>query len=159
MVLNPATENIIRASAQLKDKYSNSLTYQITNYNRSDNYNGFQNSVLQNLNVKGWQFNNQFFITNFKTLNSTGNFLRPVFDLSKQLNKMGGLRFGVRYALEQNQTKNDETDSLNFNSFSFDTYSVYLQSDQKRKNKYGLTFFTRSDKYPLVKNLFAVTRV
>src|SRR6476660_4169585 len=151
LVLAPETENIIRASAQLKDKYSNSLTYQVTNYNRSDNYNGIQNSVLQNMSVKGWQFNNQFFITNFKTLNSTGYFLRPVLDLSKELSKIGGLRFGVRYALEQNQTKNDETDSLNFNSFSFDTYSVYLQSDQKRKNKYGLTFFTRSDKYPFGK--------
>lgn len=153
LVLNPATENIIRASAELKDKFSNSLTYQLTNYNRSDNYNGIQNSVLQNLNVKGWQFSNQFFITNFKTLSSTGYFLRPVFDLSKQLSKMGEWRFGVRYALEQNQTKNKETDSLDFNSFSFDTYSVYLQSDQKRKNKYGLTFFTRSDKYPFGKEL------
>ena len=154
LVLNPATENIIRASAQLKDKFSNSLTYQVTNYNRSDSYNGIQNSVLQNMKVKGWQFNNQFFITNFKALDSKGYFLRPVFDLSKQLNKLAGLRFGVRYALEQNQTKNQETDSLNFNSFSFDTYSVYLQSDQKKKNKYGLTFFTRTDKYPFGKQLY-----
>jgi hypothetical protein len=154
LTLNAATENIIRASTQLKDKFSNSLTYQVTNYNRSDNYNGIQNSVLQNLNVKGWQFNNQFFITNFKTLNSTGYFLRPVLDLSKELSKIGGLRFGVRYALEQNQTKNDETDSISVNSFSFDTYSVYLQSDQKRKNKYSLTFFTRSDKYPYGKQLY-----
>jgi hypothetical protein len=158
LVLNAATENIIRASAQLKNKLGNSLAYQITNYNRSDNYNGVQNSVLQNLNIKGWQFNNQFFITNFKTINSKGYFWRPVVDISKELNKFWGLRFGVRYALEQNQTKDNETDSLNFNSFSFDTYSVYLQSNQKRKNKYSLTFFTRSDKYPVGKELVRTDR-
>jgi hypothetical protein len=73
--------------------------------------------------------------------------------MSKELNKIWGLRLGFRYALEQNQTKNKETDSLTFGSFSFDTYSVYMQSNQKRKNKYGVTFFTRSDKYPLGKTL------
>jgi hypothetical protein len=153
LVLNAATENIIKAFAQLKNKNNNSIAYQVTNYHRSDNYNGFQNSVLHTLNLKGWQFNDQFVITNFKTLNTTGYFLRPIFDLSKELNKIWGLRLGFRYALEQNQTKNKETDSLTFGSFSFDTYSVYLQSNQKRKNKYGVTFFTRSDKYPLGKEL------
>jgi len=153
LILNSATESIIKASAQLKNKYNNSIGYQFTNYNRSDHYNGFQNSVVQTVNVKGWRFNNQFIITNFKTLTTTGYFLRPVVDMSKELKKIWGLRFGVRYALEQNQTKNKETDTLSLNSFSFDTYSVYLQSNQARKNKYAITFFTRTDKYPVAKEL------
>jgi hypothetical protein len=153
LVLNPATENIIKASAQLQNKFSNSIGYQFTNYRRSDNYNGLQHSILQTANVKGWRFNNQFIITNFKTLATTGYFFRPIFDMSKELSKIWGLRLGIRYALEQNETKDHETDSLTLNSFSFDTYSVYLQSNQKRKNKYGITFFTRTDKYPIAKTL------
>jgi hypothetical protein len=153
LVLNPATENIIKASAELKNKYGNSFGYQITNYNRSDHYNGIQNSVLQILNVKGWRFNNQLILTNFKTSSTTGYFFRPTLDLSKELTKLGGMRLGFNYALEQNQTKHPDTDSLDINSFSFDTYSVYLQSNQRRKNKYGITFFTRSDKYPNGKEL------
>ncbi|HXL55423.1 MAG TPA: hypothetical protein VN958_04145, partial [Chitinophagaceae bacterium] len=153
LVLNSATENIIKAFAQLKNRDNNSIAYRFTNYNRSDKYNGFQNSILHTLNLRGWRFNNQFIITNFKTSNSKGYFLRPIFDLSKELNRIWGLRLGFRYALEQNQTKNKETDSLTFGSFSFDTYTVYLQSNQKIKNKYGVTFFTRSDKYPLGKEL------
>ena len=153
LVLNAATENIIKASAQLKNKFSNSIGYQFTNYHRSDNYNGIQHSILQTANLKGWRFNNQFIITNFKTLSTTGYFLRPIFDMSKELSKIWGLRLGLRYALEQNQTKDVETDTLTLNSFSFDTYSIYLQSNQKRKNKYGVTFFTRTDKYPVAKTL------
>jgi hypothetical protein len=153
LVLNSATENIIKAFAELRNKANNSIAYRFTNYNRTDNYNGFQNSILHTLNLRGWRFNNQFIITNFKTSNTKGYFLKPIFDLSKELNKIWGLRLGFRYALEQNQTKNKETDSLTFGSFSFDTYTVYLQSNQKGKNKYGVTFFTRSDKYPFGKEL------
>ena len=153
LVLNPATENIMKASAELKNKFNNSIGYQFTNYHRSDNYNGFQNSVLQKANLKGWRFSNQFVITNFKTLNTTGYFFRPTIDVSKELDKLWGLRLGATYSLEQNQTKNKITDTLDLTSFSFDTYSVYLQSNQRRKNKYGITFFTRTDKYPLYKGL------
>ena len=36
------TENIISATAGLKNEKSHSFTYQFTNYHRSDNYNGFK---------------------------------------------------------------------------------------------------------------------
>src|SRR4030095_9996109 len=45
------------------------------------------------------------------------------------------------------------SDTLTMQSFSFDTYSAYLRSSDKKKNKYGITFFTRSDKYPAGKDL------
>ena len=153
LVLNPATENIIKATAALKNKFNNSLSYEVTNYTRSDHYNGIQNSIMQTATVQGWHFNNQFVLTNFKTLMTTGYFLRPTLDVSKQLDNIWGLRLGMNYALEQNQTKDKETEILDPNSFSFDTYSVYLQSNPKKKNKYGITFFTRTDKYPLDKGL------
>ncbi len=153
LVLNPATENIIRATAELKNNVGNSIGYQFTNYNRSDNYNGFQNAVSQVSSVKGWRFNNQYVITNFKTANSRGYFLRPTIDISKELTKLWGLRAGVNYSLEQNQTRHSVTDSLDVNSFSFDTYSLYLQSSARRKNKYGITFFTRTDRAPTGKQL------
>ncbi|HEY2721675.1 MAG TPA: hypothetical protein VGI82_08120, partial [Chitinophagaceae bacterium] len=153
LVLNQATENILKASAELKNRFNNSIGYQFMNYTRSDNYNGFQNMVAQTASVRGWQMNNQFVITNFKTALATGYFLRPTLDVSKVLNNLWGMRLGGSYALEQNQTKNKQTDTLDAASFSFDTYSVYLQSNQHKKNKYGLTFFTRTDKYPFLKGL------
>jgi hypothetical protein len=152
ILVQPADENIIKATAGIKDKYNHSLSYQFTNYHRSDGYNGFQNALFHGANWKGWMLNNQFIITNFTTADDKGAFLRPVIDLSKQLNSLKNWRLGVRYALEQNTVRNNETDTLNPVSFSFDSYSVYLRSDEKKQNKYGLTFFTRSDKYPVGKN-------
>jgi hypothetical protein len=148
----PATENIIRASAKLQDINSNTVSYELMNYNRSDNYNGFQQNILQISKWKGWQFNNQLSFTGFNNSFTRGNFFKPVLDFSKELKQLKDYRIGFRYAVEKNRSENKSTDSLTAQSFSFETYSAYLRSSENKKNKYGLTFFTRSDKYPTGKN-------
>ncbi|MBL7740549.1 MAG: hypothetical protein JNK14_15125 [Chitinophagaceae bacterium] len=147
LVATPATENIFRAGAGLKNDKNNSLSYRFTSYNRSDKYNGFQNSLTHVASWKGWQFNNDLTITNFNTEFTKGAFLRPVIDLSKQMKKLNNWRLGFRYSLEQSSARNKSTDTLTADAFSFDTYSAYLRSDERKENRFGLTFFTRSDKY------------
>ena len=149
--LLPANESIIRATAGLSDKTNHSLTYGLINYNRSDKYNGFQNTLLHTADWKGWQINNQFVITNFKGAADKGTFLRPVLDISKQLKQINNWRLGLRYAIEKNEVRSKVADTLTHVAFSFDTYSVYLKSDEGKRNRYGITFFTRSDKYPVSK--------
>lgn len=149
----PVDENIIRASAGLKAQNNTSLSYQFTNYRRSDKYNGIQNALYHTAIVKGWQFNNQFIVTNFNSVNDKGFFLRPVIDISKQLQKFSNWKLGFRYAMEHNAARYKVTDTLVPLTFSFDSYALYLKTDERKKNKYGITFFTRTDKYP-VKNYF-----
>src|SRR5690606_28143976 len=38
-------------------------------------------------------------------------------------------------------------------AFSFDTYTAYLRSKDGARNRYAINFYTRSDKYPLGKEL------
>ena len=152
LILNDATENIVNASAQLRNRDKFSLSYQIANYHRSDNYNGIQHSILQYSNLNGWQFNNQFVITNYKTDLTSGSFLRPIVDLSKELKVLSGIIIGGRWALEDNDAKYKSNDSLLPASFSFNTYSLYMQSGAKSKDRYGITFFSRTDKYPVGKD-------
>ncbi len=45
------------------------------------------------------------------------------------------------------------SDTLHFSSFSFDTYTLYLKTDERKKNRYGINFFTRADRYPGSKTL------
>ncbi|MBC7874375.1 MAG: hypothetical protein H7Y01_10285, partial [Ferruginibacter sp.] len=152
-ILQPADESIIRMTTSLRDKRNHALTYGFINYNRSDNYKGFQNTLLHIADWKGWQVNNQLIITNFDTGNDKGTFWRPVIDISKQLKQIKNWRLGVKYALEQSEARNKAADTLTPLAFSFDTYTAYLRSDEAKKNRYGITFFTRSDKYPVNKNL------
>jgi hypothetical protein len=153
LVVQPVTENILRLSTGIKDKKNQALTYQFMSYQRSDDYKGYQNIVQQTSNWKGWSFNNQLAVTNYKNAQNKGMYLRPVIDLSKQLKQLASLRLGFKYALERNEVRNKFNDSLAFSSFSFDTYSAYLKTDENRKNKYALTFYTRADKYPTLKEL------
>ncbi|MEI2737233.1 MAG: hypothetical protein V9F01_00440 [Chitinophagaceae bacterium] len=156
--LTSTDENIIRASAGLRDKSNHALSYGFINYHRSDNYNGFQNSLQHTADWKGWQINNQFVITNFTSAADKGIFLRPTIDISKQLKQINNWRLGFKYALEQNVARNKVADTLTPFAFSFDSYSLYLKSDESKKNRYGITFFTRSDKYPVDKGLIRADR-
>jgi hypothetical protein len=127
-------------------------------YQRSegDHYKGFQNIVQQTLNSKGWSLNNQLALTSFSYFNGApgkGKYFRPVFDVSRQFKHLASMRLGFRYAMENNEVRNPSTDTLSATSFSFDTYTAYLKSDESKKNKFGISFFTRSDKYPLYKEL------
>lgn len=149
--LLPATENILRFSSGLKSKAGQSLSYQLMTYQRSDHYKGFQNSLQQNSLWKGWTFRNGVALTNFSHITDKGYFFRPTVDISKQVKKLASMQLGFRYAQEKNEVRNKAYDTLSPLSFSFDTYTAYLKTDETKKNKYGLTFFTRSDKYPLGK--------
>ncbi|MGH2552295.1 MAG: hypothetical protein ACRDEB_01195, partial [Chitinophagaceae bacterium] len=149
--LQPVDENIIKAGATLKEANRHTVSYQFINYHRSDKYNGLQNSVSYVADLKGWLINNQFVITSFNSLDEKGTFLRPVLDLSKPLKKFDNWRIGFRYALEQNTVRHKVSDTLIPRTFSFDSYSLYLKSDESKKNRYGITFFTRSDKFPVGK--------
>ena len=148
--LIPATEDILRLSSQFKSATS-SLTYQFMGYQRSetDHYKGFQNIVQQTLNSRGWAMNNQIALTSFKGTTGRGKYFRPVFDVSRRFKQLSSMRLGFRYALEDNEVRDPIDDSLSATSFSFETYSAYLKSDENKKNKFGVSFFTRSDRYPL----------
>ncbi len=156
--INAATENIFRLSTQLKQKNNQSLSYQFMTYQRSDDYKGYQNILQQVTTIAGWNFNNQLAYTTFSSFSDKGSYLRPVFDMSKVLKQFASMRLGFRYAMETNEIRHKHNDSIGLQSFSFDTYTAYLKSDDRRKNKYNISFFTRSDKYPTENKLMAADR-
>ncbi|MCZ2459323.1 MAG: hypothetical protein LC128_06820 [Chitinophagales bacterium] len=152
LVVSPATENILKASAGLSNNKGNSVSYQFMNYHRSDHYNGFQNSLAHTWSNKGWTFNDQLILTNFNDLNNKGAFFRPTIDFSKQMKALDNWRAGFNYSLQQNSVRNKLSDTLTPLAFSFHTYSLYLKSDEMKKNHYGVTFSSRTDKYPVNKD-------
>lgn len=146
LFIRPATENIIRATTGLTSDRS-AVTYRFTSYTRGSDYKGFQHAVNHTAAWKGWQFANEIVLTQYSTATGKGAFWRPTLDLSKRLTQLRNWRLGFRYAMEKNAVRNKPTDTLAATAFFFDTYSVYLKSDEAKKNRYGLNFFTRSDKY------------
>ncbi len=158
LVTTDATETIITAATELQDKLNNKLRYEFTSYNRSDGFSGIRNVVLQQQEVKGIRFNNQLNLTNSVSTTDKGYFFRPTFDVSKVLKKMANYVVGAGYSLEHNEIRNKISDSVNANSFSFQTIQAYFKSDETKYNKWGITYFNRTDSYPYGKDLERANR-
>jgi len=148
-----ATENLINASVQLSDSSRNFLKYQFTSYNRSDNYNGVRNSIENVMELKGWHFANQFYITNINSSIQKGSYLRPSIDVNRTFSALRNLKIGASYSSENNQQKNKQYDTLLPVSFAFSLWQVYLKSSEKKLNRWGITYFTRENKIPFQKEL------
>ena len=149
----PADETIARFSAGLEDNRKHSFSYQLMSYRRNTDYQGFQQIVQHGFVLGGWTFANQFAVTSFRNSVDKGQFLRPVIDVSRTLESLRNLRLGLRYSLEHNEVRDKTLDTVTASSFSFDQWTAYLKTDESRRNRYTLSFFTRSDKYPFEKGL------
>lgn len=160
LALNPAqeTEKIAFAAAELRDRFSNSVRYQITSYNRGSDFKGLRHAISTELNWKGWKLKGQFNMSNVTNSIQKGFFLRPAIDLTKTLKKFKSYQLGFVYSLEHTQIKNKITDTLTAQSFSFDNITAFVRSNQQKENRWSFTYYTRSDAYPVGKSLIKADR-
>lgn len=153
-----ATENLINASLQLNDAKKNFLKYQFTNYDRSDQYKGFRNSIDNVMAINGWHFDNKFYITNINSAIQKGTYLRPSIDVYKTIKGLKDIKIGGGYSSENNQQREIISDTLLPISFAFNTWQVYVTSSDKKPNKWGITYSSRENKIPSLKDLITQDR-
>lgn len=151
-------ERILTAGLQLADKKSNSLRYQFTNYHRGDGFNGLRNSLYHNQQLEKWVFNNVFMISTVNAAADQGYFLRPTANIVRRFPRWRNYSLHGMYSLEHNEIKKKITDSMALQSFSFETIQLAIKSDESKPNKWGITYFTRSDAYPIGKELVRADR-
>ncbi|MDE3183676.1 MAG: hypothetical protein KGM16_09685 [Bacteroidota bacterium] len=151
----PATENLVNGSFEINDIKNNFLKYQFTDYNRSDNYNGVRNAIENVMNIKGWHFNNKFYITNINSTTQTGSYLRPTIDVYRSFADLKDIKIGANYSSENNQQIAKISDTLLPISFAFNTWQVYIKSSEKKMNKWGISYSTRENKIPFQKGLLS----
>ena len=152
------TEQLPFANIELSDSANNSFKFQSSAYIRSDGYKGLRQLLIHEQNFKGWQIKDVFNLTNINSVQNKGFFLRPSVDISKVLPHFKNYVIGGTYALEHNEIRYRKSDSVSATSFAFTTLSAYLKSNQAKDNRWGITYFTRSDKVPYSKNLEQVDR-
>ena len=152
-VIAPANERIMNAGVGLSDKAGNRFKYDIVNYNRSDTFNGFKQQLEYFTTVKGWKFTSNVSLTNTATAVQNGIYLRPAIDVSKQLKSFKNITIGANYTGEHNKQTNKIADTLTPYSFAFNVWQAYIKSDNSKLNKWGISYFTRSDFYPVLNKL------
>lgn len=149
----PADERLLNAGLGLSDKAGNSFKYTVVNYNRSDSFNGIKQQLDLGINVNGWQITQNISLSNISSSRLTGLYLRPTIDVSKRLKQFKNIMIGTGYLGEHNKQRAKITDTLTPFSFAFNTWQAYIKSDVSKANKWSITYFTRSDYYPVFKQL------
>jgi hypothetical protein len=101
----------------------------------------------------GWHLNNQLSITSTDSITYKGYFLRPTVDLSKQFTHLKNYTIGATWAVERNQQRDRQTDTVTATSYAFQTFQAYLKSPDSKKNHWGLSYTIRENSYPYGKSL------
>ncbi|MEO8763585.1 MAG: hypothetical protein ABI416_04825 [Ginsengibacter sp.] len=149
----PATEHLITGALQLTDKENNYVKYQLTSYNRSDTFSGIRNSIEHEMTVKGWKITDKFYITNINSHVQTGSFLRPSVEVSRIFPAFKNIKIGGGFSAENDNQLNKQYDTLMPGSFAFNLWQVYVKSAETKLNRWGITYFSRTDKFPIQKSL------
>ncbi len=158
LVVVPQDETIITAASQLTGKTTTMLRYQFTLYNRGNSFRGYRNSLLHIQNLKGWRFNNLLQLSNVEGVQEKGYFFRPTLSLVKSFSKLKDHSLSVSYSVEHNEIHNKNTDTVAPQSFSFSIFQTTIKSSEAKDNRYGITYFTRTDAYPYGKELAKADR-
>jgi hypothetical protein len=144
-----ADEHIINGSVKVADTAGNYLAYEAINYNRSDKYNGLRQMLKSFNNYNGWQLTNQFSLTTIHNPNQDGTFIRPTVDLRKELTRLKKMQVGLKYNAENNNLRDKKTDTLSAFSYAFHVWELYVKSNPAKANRWGVSYFTRTDLLPL----------
>ena len=143
-----ADEHIMNAAIKFTDTSGNFVQYDVTNYNRSDKYNGLRHTVNTYNDYNGWKLTNQFIVTTINNPIQEGTFIRPAVDLKKQLTRLRKMQVGIKYNSEINNLRDKKSDTLNAFSYAFNVWEVYVRSNPEKANRWGVSYFSRTDQLP-----------
>ncbi len=146
---NQTTEKLPTFSIAIANEKGDQLQYNFGSYIRGDGYKGLQNKIqhIQKTN-SGWDFNELISLTNMTLPGGSGYYFRPTINIGKVFKGFHNLGIGAGYLMEHNQIKYAANDSMDYNSFAFETITAYIRSDQAKANNWQLSYYTRKDQLP-----------
>ncbi len=144
-----AGEDLYRFSASIREGEQHMLSYAVSGLHRTTGEQAFRQELIHKLEHRSWRMENSFRHTGLSATDQTGYFLRPSVRIIRRLPKWQGMEAGLRYDLEHNERRYRVSDSLDPMSFSFDVLELWLKSPEQKTDRWGINYFTRSDRYPV----------
>lgn len=128
----------------LNYKYKNTLKseYGIDYLTSGSNYTGYKNTFNSSFNKRGYEmfFNSSLLNTESDIVNT--QFIRYLINLNKSFKY---LKIGLENELEQNKLTNNLTDSLQINSYRFNSYRIYMENSDSTINTFYGGYTLRDD--------------
>lgn len=149
----PADEHIATAGFRLGDSTVSHFKYELTHYRRGGDYAGLRHAIDHAHQWKGWRIADQLVLSSIDAPFAKGNFLRPSISVGKQLKSLRNWELGLSYLGEYNKLLDKSADTLSPTSFGFAVWQAYFRSPGSALNKWGLSYFRRTDWLPQQKKL------
>lgn len=147
--INPkADQKIFSGSVQLSNANGDFIKYALDRYTRSDAYSGTRHSLESKLKFGEWIFNNSIYYTSTKYGPLEGYFFRPTIEVSRVFPTIKNIQLGGIYQAEINKQSNLIYDTLTPTSFAFNTWKIYIKSDETKLNKWSLIYTHRENQLP-----------
>ncbi len=146
---NSSNEQIIRSNVSLKKGNQFSIKYGLSNYERQSLYEGRQHYLDAKYNRKGWNM-----ILAGRYLESEGYgekslFVRPKFNLSKTINRLGGWTIGYGYEQEKNEVRAIASETVQERSFGFDVNRYTIENNADNRLNIKIEARQRKDRLPV----------
>lgn len=155
--IEKAAEQLGSLSLKLKRQKFGEIEYGFGTFLRQDIYEGFKHEVKSRINKNGFRFNLEGSLLTTNTNIENTSFFRPKVELAKSFKKLKNWTLGVQAQQEVNSRKDAVTDTLNFTSFNYDQYRVYLESPVSKQFSFGANYTHRNDYGPQVNKFSAST--
>ncbi len=139
-------ENLASAKVGLRKTNLGSLQYEASMYTRGNTYKGLRNAATLQFAKAGFSGMATGSLMQSSTDTVTTSYFRPNGFVEKTFPKLKGLTVGGKYLLEHNETRNTVADTLSASSFSFNTYTGYINNGTQSKNPVGLEYMVREDR-------------
>ena len=155
--IEQASEQLGSVSLKLSRRQLGDIEYAFGTFLRTNIYEGFKHTLRSRINKNGYKVDLQGSLLNTKTNIENTSFFRPKIDISKSFKKLKGWTIGVLGQQEVNTRTDIATDTLNFTSFNYDLYRVYLESPVTKQFSFGANYTHRNDYGPQLKEFSAST--
>ena len=68
------------------------------------------------------------------------------------------MQVGIKYNSESNKLKDKKSDTLNAFSYAFSVWELYVRSNPEKANRWGVSYFSRTDHLPTKDKLVRADR-
>jgi hypothetical protein len=161
-----ATEHLGSGSLRLRSKKSGTLEYNFSGFFRDSLYEGLKHVATYSFLKNGWEIRAEGNLLETKETEETSRFFRPTFTIVMPIFRDStGKKFwriGMTGEREQNERytkfgQNQQSDTLQSNSFNFDVYNVFIETPKNDKINFLANFRQRLDYAPAGQDFAAST--
>lgn len=155
---NKPDEHLIYATTKLANQKAGIANYNFSFYKRGVDYEGYRNILTYDYAYKKIRTGLVGNILQSTDTFHRSQYIRPSFYAEYKLPRLMNTFIGGKYAVEKNELREKQTDTLLPTSFFFDITTAYIRTSDQQPTRWNLNYFVRKDRLVLNNQFYNLDR-